>query len=247
MRIDVLTLFPEMFGAAIGSSILGRAQAAGLLTIRVWNIRDFAFDKHRTVDDIPYGGGAGMVMKPDVVVACIEHVKTINPGKVVYLTPQGAVFNQTKAQSLAQEANLVLLCGHYEGIDQRIRDGWIDDEISIGDYVLTGGELPAMVVIDAVARLIPGVLGDETSAQEESFVNGLLEYPHYTRPAEFRGRGVPPVLLSGHHEQIRKWRLKEALRMTLARRPDLLEKRQLNAEEQQLLREILTEDCNEGR
>lgn len=247
MRIDILTLFPEMFDGVLGTSILGRAQSAGLLTVQAWNIRDFAFDKHRTVDDVPYGGGAGMVLKPDVVTACLEHVKAVNPGKVVYLTPQGSVFDQVKAESLAQEASLILLCGHYEGIDQRIRDGWVDKEISIGDYVLTGGELPAMVVIDAVARLIPGVLGDEASAREDSFVNGLLEYPHYTRPAEFRGRQVPPVLLSGNHEMIRKWRLKEALRLTLKRRPDLIERRLLSDEERQLLREVLKEECNEGR
>ncbi|HHX01830.1 MAG TPA: tRNA (guanosine(37)-N1)-methyltransferase TrmD [Firmicutes bacterium] len=247
MRIDILTLFPEMFSEVLSSSILGRAQANNLLTIHAWNIRDFAFDKHRTVDDIPYGGGAGMVLKPDVVVACIEHVKAINSGKVIYMTPQGSVFDQTKAQSLAQEANLIFLCGHYEGIDHRIREGWVDEEISIGDYVLTGGELPAMVVIDAIARLIPGVLGDQASAREDSFANGLLEYPHYTRPSQFRGRMVPEVLLSGNHELIRKWRLKEALRMTLVRRPDLLKKRQLNDEERQLLQQVLADDCNERR
>ena len=206
MRIDILTLFPNMFAEILGSSILGRAQQRGLLTIQVWNIRDFALDKHRVVDDTPYGGGAGMVMKPDVLVACIEHVKTINPGMVIYMTPQGIPFTQRQAENLAQSENLILLCGHYEGIDQRVRDGWVDLEISIGDYVLTGGELPAMVVIDAVARLIPGVLGDERSASEDSFAHGLLEYPHYTRPAEFRGRKVPEVLLSGNHELIRKWR-----------------------------------------
>jgi len=247
MRIDILTLFPNMFAEILGSSILGRAQQRGLLTIQVWNIRDFALDKHRVVDDTPYGGGAGMVMKPDVLVACIEHVKTINPGMVIYMTPQGIPFTQRQAENLAQSENLILLCGHYEGIDQRVRDGWVDLEISIGDYVLTGGELPAMVVIDAVARLIPGVLGDERSASEDSFAHGLLEYPHYTRPAEFRGRKVPEVLLSGNHELIRKWRLKQALLRTMQRRPDLLAARQFNQEELQLLDEIARESRTEGR
>mgnify|MGYP000418373795 CR=1 FL=1 len=247
MRIDILTLFPNMFAEILGSSILGRAQQRGLLTIQVWNIRDFALDKHRVVDDTPYGGGAGMVMKPDVLVACIEHVKTINPGMVIYMTPQGIPFTQRQAENLAQSENLILLCGHYEGIDQRVRDGWVDLEISIGDYVLTGGELPAMVVIDAVARLIPGVLGDERSASEDSFAHGLLEYPHYTRPAEFRGRKVPEVLLSGNHELIRKWRLKQALLRTMQRRPDLLAARQFNQEELQLLDEIERESRTEGR
>lgn len=247
MRIDILTLFPNMFAEILGSSILGRAQQRGLLTIQVWNIRDFALDKHRVVDDTPYGGGAGMVMKPDVLVACIEHVKTINPGMVIYMTPQGIPFTQRQAEKLAQSENLILLCGHYEGIDQRVRDGWVDLEISIGDYVLTGGELPAMVVIDAVARLIPGVLGDERSASEDSFAHGLLEYPHYTRPAEFRGRKVPEVLLSGNHELIRKWRLKQALLRTMQRRPDLLAARQFNQEELQLLDEIARESRTEGR
>jgi len=247
MRIDILTLFPNMFAEILGSSILGRAQQRGLLTIQVWNIRDFALDKHRVVDDTPYGGGAGMVMKPDVLVACIEHVKTINPGMVIYMTPQGIQFTQRQAENLAQSENLILLCGHYEGIDQRVRDGWVDLEISIGDYVLTGGELPAMVVIDAVARLIPGVLGDERSASEDSFAHGLLEYPHYTRPAEFRGRKVPEVLLSGNHELIRKWRLKQALLRTMQRRPDLLAARQFNQEELQLLDEIERESRTEGR
>ena len=166
MRIDVLTLFPNMFTEVMGTSIIGRAQARDLVEINLWNIRDFALDKHRVVDDTPYGGGAGMVMKPDVLAACIEHVKSETSGRVIYLAPQGSVFNQALAERLAKEANLIFLCGHYEGIDQRIRDHWIDEEISIGDYVLTGGELPAMVVIDAVVRLIPGVLGDDNSAQE---------------------------------------------------------------------------------
>lgn len=247
MRIDVLTLFPNMFAEVLGTSIIGRAQENKIIEVKLWNIRDFARDKHRIVDDTPYGGGAGMVMKPDVLAACIEHVKTENSGKVIYLAPQGTVFNQDRAKSLAREANLIFLCGHYEGIDQRIRDHWIDEEISIGDYVLTGGELPAMVVIDAVVRLIPGVLGDQASAQEDSFCNGLLEYPHYTRPAEFRGLEVPDILLSGNHELIRKWRLKEALRVTMLRRPDLLQNRQFTDEEVMLLQELAVEHREEGR
>ncbi|HHT37252.1 MAG: tRNA (guanosine(37)-N1)-methyltransferase TrmD [Candidatus Wallacebacter cryptica] len=246
MRIDVLTLFPNMFTEVMGTSIIGRAQARDLVEINLWNIRDFALDKHRVVDDTPYGGGAGMVMKPDVLAACIEHVKSETSGRVIYLAPQGSVFNQALAERLAKEANLIFLCGHYEGIDQRIRDHWIDEEISIGDYVLTGGELPAMVVIDAVVRLIPGVLGDDNSAQEESFADGLLEYPHYTRPADFGGLKVPNVLLSGNHELIRRWRLKEALRITMQRRPDLIEKRQLTEEEKTMLQELAAETVGKG-
>ncbi len=246
MRIDVLTLFPEMFKEVLGSSILERAQKKGILDVVIWNIRDFARDKHRIVDDSPYGGGPGMVMKVDVVVACIEHVKTENPGKVIYLTPQGKVFQQSIAEQLSQEENLILLCGHYEGIDQRIRDGWIDYELSIGDYVLTGGELPAMIVIDAVTRLLPNALGDAASAEEDSFSTGLLEYPHYTRPVEFRGKTVPSVLTSGNHELIRKWRLKEALRITLSRRPDLLKNRSFSKEENLMRQELAAERLEKG-
>lgn len=247
MRIDILTLFPQMFKGPLGTSIIGRAQEEKLLKLHFWNIRDFAQDKHRVVDDSPYGGGSGMVLKPDVVSECIEHVKCLNKGPVIYFTPQGNTFKQEQAKNLSTHKELILLCGHYEGLDERVRNNWVDLEISIGDYVLTGGEIPAMVVIDAVARLLPGVLGDEESAKTDSFYAGLLEHPHYTRPANFHGLAVPEVLLSGHHQQIRRWRLKESLRRTSERRPDLLEKRSLNAEEKSLLEEISNECFNERR
>lgn len=253
MRIDVLTLFPEMFAGPLNSSILARAQANNIIQVQVWNIRDYAHDKHRVVDDTPYGGGAGMVLKPDVVVRAIEEVKQERQAPVVYLTPQGEPFTQRKAEELAKLDELILLCGHYEGLDERVREHWVDQEISIGDYVLTGGELPALVVIDAVSRLIPGVLGSAESAETDSFQDGLLEHPHYTRPASFRGYEVPPVLLSGHHEEIRRWRLKESLRRTIERRPDLfnawLESRhgQLTKEEKALLKQIESERSCERR
>ena len=226
MHFDILTLFPEMFAGPLGTSIIGKAREKGLLSVDLRNIRDYALDKHAIVDDTPYGGGAGMVLKADVLVRAIEAVKGDEPAPVVYLTPQGRLFDQQLAAELAQLPRLILLCGHYEEIDERVRQKWIDREISIGDYVLTGGELPAMVVIDAVARLLPGVLGDSTSAEQDSFQTGLLDHPHYTRPAEFRGMQVPEVLLSGNHELIRRWRLKESLRRTLLRRPDLLQRKE---------------------
>jgi tRNA (guanine37-N1)-methyltransferase len=227
-----------MFAGPLGTSIIGKAREKGLLSVDLRNIRDYALDKHAIVDDTPYGGGAGMVLKADVLVRAIEAVKGDEPAPVVYLTPQGRLFDQQLAAELAQLPRLILLCGHYEEIDERVRQKWIDREISIGDYVLTGGELPAMVVIDAVARLLPGVLGDSTSAEQDSFQTGLLDHPHYTRPAEFRGMQVPEVLLSGNHELIRRWRLKESLRRTLLRRPDLLQRKELSEEERQILAEL---------
>lgn len=238
MHFDILTLFPEMFAGPLGTSIIGKAREKGLLSVDLRNIRDYALDKHAIVDDTPYGGGAGMVLKADVLVRAIEAVKGDEPAPVVYLTPQGRLFDQQLAAELAQLPRLILLCGHYEEIDERVRQKWIDREISIGDYVLTGGELPAMVVIDAVARLLPGVLGDSISAEQDSFQTGLLDHPHYTRPAEFRGMQVPEVLLSGNHELIRRWRLKESLRRTLLRRPDLLQRKELSEEERQILAEL---------
>lgn len=238
MHFDILTLFPEMFAGPLGTSIIGKAREKGLLSVDLRNIRDYALDKHAIVDDTPYGGGAGMVLKADVLVRAIEAVKGDEPAPVVYLTPQGRLFDQQLAAELAQLPRLILLCGHYEEIDERVRQKWIDREISIGDYVLTGGELPAMVVIDAVARLLPGVLGDSTSAEQDSFQTGLLDHPHYTRPAEFRCMQVPEVLLSGNHELIRRWRLKESLRRTLLRRPDLLQRKELSEEERQILAEL---------
>lgn len=247
MRFDILTLFPEMFSGPLNTSILGKARESGLLSIHLWNIRDYALDKHRVVDDTPYGGGAGMVLKPDVLVRAIEDVKGESTAPVIYLTPQGQPFNQSKAQELAEMPRIILLSGHYEEIDERVRVGWIDEEISIGDYVLTGGELPAMVIVDAVSRLIPGVLGHDDSAQQDSFQDDLLDHPHYTRPAEFRGMTVPDVLLSGHHERIRQWRLRESLRRTLLRRPDLLEKKNLTAEERMILKKLRYEESGERR
>ncbi len=221
MKFDVLTLFPEMF-QSLNESIIGRAKEKELIEINLINIRDFSKDKHKKVDDTPYGGGAGMVLMPDVVYDAYSSVKDEN-AKVIYLSPQGKVLNQAKVKELSKENHLILLCGHYEGIDQRVLDEIVDEEISIGDYVLTGGELPSMVLIDSVSRYVGGVL-NEDSIKEESFSNNLLEYPQYTRPEEFRGKKVPEVLISGHHENIKKWREKKSLEVTKLKRPDLLEK-----------------------
>ena len=219
MKFDVLTLFPEMF-EPLKQSIIGRATQRNLININIVNIRDFSKNKHKKVDDTPYGGGAGMVIKPDVVYDCYNSVKTKNC-KVIYLTPQGKVLNQKKVVELSKQEHLILLCGHYEGIDQRVLDKIVDEEISIGDYILTGGELPAMVLIDSVSRYVKGVL-KEDSIKEESFSNGLLEYPQYTRPEIFEGEKVPEILLSGHHEKIEKWRKEKSFEITKNKRPDLL-------------------------
>lgn len=219
MKFDILTLFPEMF-KPLSESIIGRAQEKGLIDINLINIRDFSKDKHKKVDDTPYGGGAGMVLMPDVVYDAYSSIQNKN-GKVIYLSPQGKVLDQKKVKELSNEENLILLCGHYEGIDQRVLDEIVDEEISIGDYVLTGGELPAMVLIDAVSRHIRGVLRDE-STKEESFSNNRLEYPQYTRPEVFRGKRVPEVLISGHHGNIKNWRDEQSLEITKIKRPDLL-------------------------
>lgn len=219
MKFDVLTLFPEMFNS-LKESIIGRAVENNLIEINLTNIRDFSKDKHKKVDDTPYGGGAGMVIRPDVVYDAYTSLKGEN-AKVIYMSPKGMVLNQEKVKSLAKENHLIILCGHYEGIDQRVLDEIVDEEISIGDYVLTGGELPAMVLIDSVSRYVEGVLNEE-STSEESFSEGLLEYPQYTRPEEFRGKKVPDVLISGHHENIRNWRKEQSLMITKKNRPDLL-------------------------
>lgn len=237
MQIDILTLFPFMFASPFSESIIKRAVEKASVTINIINIRDSATDKHQQVDDYPYGGGAGMVLKPDVVISAIEKVKR-SDSQVVYLSPQGPKLNQSIAEELSKHEHLILLCGHYEGIDERIMN-FVDEELSIGDYVLTGGELPAMVLTDAVIRLIPGVLGDDESAMDESFAQQLLEYPHYTRPRVYKQLEVPEVLLSGHHENIRKWRLKQSLLRTLLKHPELLIKKQFTAEEKGLLIEIL--------
>lgn len=219
MKFDVLTLFPEMF-TSLEQSIIGRAANKNLIEINLINIRDFSKDKHKKVDDTPYGGGAGMVMKPDVVYDSFASVKS-EEAKVIYMSPKGKTLNQEKVKQLSKEQHFIILCGHYEGIDQRVLDEIVDEEISIGDYVLTGGEIPAMVLIDSVSRYVEGVLNEE-STSEESFSNGLLEYPQYTRPEEFRGKKVPEVLISGHHENIKKWREEKSIEITRKKRPDLL-------------------------
>ena len=221
MKISILTLFPEMFNI-FNHSIIGKAQEKGLVSIDTLNIRDYTLNKHKKVDDYPYGGGAGMVMRADVVYDAYKSVQNEN-AKVIYLTPQGKKLDQKKVEELSKEKHLILLCGHYEGIDQRVIDKIVDEEISIGDYVLTGGELPAMVLIDSVSRYVEGVLS-ESSTNEESFSQGLLEYPQYTRPETFEGVKVPEILLSGHHENIKKWREEKSLENTKLKRPDLLEK-----------------------
>ena len=223
MRIDVATLFPEMCEAVLSESILGRARKNGALTVQCWNIRDYTLDKHRRVDDVPYGGGRGMVMQADPIYRCYEAVQAeagTQPHRI-YLSPKGSVLTQQRALELAAMPHLFLLCGHYEGVDQRILDTIIDEEISIGDYVLTGGELPAMVLIDTVARLLPGVLPESLCFEDESHFNGLLEYPQYTRPAVWHEQEVPPVLLTGHHKNIAEWRLAQSLEVTKTHRPDL--------------------------
>lgn len=220
MKFDVLTLFPEMF-EPIKQSIIGKATEKELIEINLINIRDFSENKHKKVDDTPYGGGAGMVMMPDVVYKAYLSIKDRENAKVIYLSPKGKTLNQAKVETLSKEEHIILLCGHYEGIDQRVIDEIVNEEISIGDYVLTGGEIPAMVLIDSVSRYIEGVLKDE-SIREESFSNGLLEYPQYTRPEVFLNKKVPEVLLSGHHENIKKWREEQSLKITKQKRPDLL-------------------------
>ncbi len=241
MRIDILTLFPEMFHGVLGSSILGKAAEKGIVQFHVTNFRDYSESKHGTVDDTPYGGGGGMVLKPEPLFNAVEAVAGNSKPRVILMCPQGKRYNQRLAEELAKEEHLVFICGHYEGYDERIRQYLATDEISIGDYVLTGGELAAMVVIDSVVRLQPGALGNETSAVTDSFSTGLLEHPHYTRPAEYRGWRVPDILLSGHHANIERWRLKESLRRTLERRPELLETIELTKEMRELLAELEAE------
>ena len=235
MQFDIFTILPEMFPPYLESSILMRARQRGLIEVRVHNIRDYTHDKHHTTDDTPYGGGGGMVMKPEPVFKAVESVLGLESGQashdpvpVILLTPQGRVFNQRVAEELSQHERLALICGRYEGVDERIREHLVTDEISVGDYVLTGGELPALMMIDALSRLIPGVLGDPDGAQDDSHSMGLLEYPHYTRPPEFRGWSVPDVLLSGDHAKIERWRREQALLRTHKKRPDMLEEAALS-------------------
>ncbi|MFB5266544.1 tRNA (guanosine(37)-N1)-methyltransferase TrmD [Paenibacillus enshidis] len=258
MKIDVLTLFPEMFDGVFGTSILGKAREKGIVSLRAVNFRPYAGNRHNTVDDTPYGGGGGMVLKPDPIFAAVEDLlegqakeaasaesgqsldeqQAPKPPRVILMCPQGETYTQKKAEELAREEHLIFICGHYEGYDERIREHLVTDELSIGDYVLTGGELPAMTVIDSVVRLLPGVLGNATSAVADSFSTGLLEHPHYTRPLDFRGWKVPDILLSGHHANIEEWRRRESLRRTLERRPDLLEHADLTIKEKEWLQSV---------
>ena len=243
MQIHILTLFPEMFQVPFSISILKRAIDRNLVTVDIHNIRDYTHDKHHTVDDYPYGGGAGMVLKPEPI---FEAVESITPDiglkqeapPVILLTPQGRLFSQQIALELSEYRHLILICGHYEGVDERVRQYLVSDEISIGDYVLSGGEPAAMVVVDAVVRLLPGVLGSEDSIQDDSHITGLLEYPQYTRPEVYRGQAVPEILRSGNHAQIAKWRREQSIRRTLERRPELLDKANLSAEEEKLIAEL---------
>jgi tRNA (guanine37-N1)-methyltransferase len=237
----VVTLFPEMFAAITGSGITSRALEAGLYSLTTWNPRDFAADRYRTVDERPYGGGPGMVMMAEPLERALDGIKLAGGGRVIYLSPQGKKLDHRRVMELKEERALTLLCGRYEGVDERLLERRVDEEISIGDFVLSGGEVAAMALIDAVVRQLPGALGDEASAVEESFADGLLDCPQYTRPETYSDRKVPEVLLSGHHENIRRWRLKQALGRTWLRRPDLLEARKLNAEEQRLLDEFRRE------
>ena len=241
MKYYVLTLFPEMIEQGLGVSILGRAQAQGAIELKAINIRDFSENKHGHVDDYPYGGGAGMVMQPGPIYRACRAVEAEigHRPRVIYMTPQGRVFDQKLAEELAKEEELVFLCGHYEGIDERVLEEIVTDYVSIGDYVLTGGELPAMVLMDAVSRMVPGVLSNEESAQFERFQDNLLEYPQYSRPEEWRGRKVPPVLLSGHHGNVDQWRREQSLRRTLERRPDLLENAKLSQKDRKYLENFI--------
>lgn len=240
MRIDILTLFPEMCEGVLGESIIGRARGKGLVEINCTNIRDFTTDKHNRVDDAPYGGGMGMVMQTQPIFDCYQSLceKLGKKPKLIYMSPQGKVLNQVKVKELAKEENIAILCGHYEGIDERVIEEIVDEEISIGDYVLTGGELPALILADSISRMIPGVLANEEAFSEESHFSSLLEYPQYTRPPEWNGKKVPDVLLSGHHGNIEKWRRQQSLKRTYERRPDMLENAQLDKNDKKFLESL---------
>jgi tRNA (guanine37-N1)-methyltransferase len=243
MRFDIVTIFPAMVHAALAEGVVSRGIERGLLDVCVHDLREHTTDRHRSVDDVPYGGGPGMVMKPEPLAKAVEAIKRERgmPGAVILLSPQGRAFTQAEAVRIAGLGHVVLLCGRYEGMDERVKELVAAEELSVGDYVLSGGELPALIVVDAVSRLVPGVVGDEQSVEADSFTRGLLDYPHYTRPAEFAGLRVPDVLLSGHHAQVRRWRKKAALARTLDRRPELLEQAALDDEERALLDEIRKE------
>jgi tRNA (guanine37-N1)-methyltransferase len=243
VKIDIVTIFPKMIEALLTDGVVGRAIAGGLLDVRVHDLRDHTTDRHRVVDDMPFGGGPGMVLKPEPLFRAVEHIRAERgvPAAIVLTSPDGDVLTHAGAERLSRLAHLVVLCGRYEGVDERVRTGLATDSLSIGDYVLSGGELPALVIVDAVARLVPGVVGDEASVARDTFARGLLDYPQYTRPAEFREMPVPPVLLSGHHKEIERWRRREALARTLERRPDLLERATLDPDDAALLKELLEE------
>jgi tRNA (guanine37-N1)-methyltransferase len=243
MKFDIVTIFPRMVHAGLAEGVVSRGIARGLIDIAVHDLRDHTHDRHRTVDDVPYGGGPGMVMKPEPLTRAVEDIRARRgvPDAVVLLTPQGRAFRQAEAVRMSELSHIVLLCGRYEGMDERVRELVATDELSIGDYVLSGGELPALVVIDAISRLIPGVVGDGQSVEQDSFADGVLDYPHYTRPADFGGLKVPDVLLSGHHSEVRRWRRKTALARTLERRPELLDDAVLSDEDRALLNEIKRE------
>ncbi|GAB6098926.1 tRNA (guanosine(37)-N1)-methyltransferase TrmD [Halanaerocella petrolearia] len=246
MQFDILTLFPEMFSNVLDASILKRAQKEELIDFNLHNIRNYCRDKHNQADDYPYGGGVGMVLKPEPIFRAVDSLEVEDKTPVIFLTPQGETFNQSLAKDLVQKDRLVFLCGHYEGIDQRVRNEIVTHEVSIGDYVLTGGELPAMVMMDAISRLVPGVVGSSESVVQDSFYQGLLDYPQYTRPQEYQGLEVPNVLLSGNHAKIDRWRRKKSLEQTLIRRPDLLEEKELSKTDKELLAEIKVELGKEG-
>jgi tRNA (guanine37-N1)-methyltransferase len=243
VKIDIVTIFPKMVEGPLAEGVVGRAIASGLLDVRGHDLRDHTTDRHRVVDDMPFGGGPGMVLKPEPLFRTVEYITTERgvPSAVILTSPDGDAFMHATADRLSRLPHIVVLCGRYEGVDERVRANLATEALSIGDYVLSGGELPALVIVDAVARLVPGVVGDEASVARDTFASGLLDYPQYTRPADFRGMSVPPVLLSGHHKDVERWRRREALQRTLARRPDLLESATLDDGDAALLKELLDE------
>ena len=249
MKFDVVTIFPRMIDAGLAEGVVGRGIERGLIDVAVHDLRDYTTDRHRSVDDLPYGGGPGMVMKPEPLARAVADIRARRGAAdaVILLSPQGRRFDQAEAERLGRLSHVVLLCGRYEGMDERVRDLVASEELSVGDFVVSGGELPALIVIDAVSRLVPGVVGDEGSVEQDSFSRGLLDYPHYTRPAEFGGLQVPQVLLSGHHAEVRRWRKKAALQRTLERRPELLEQAALDEEERELLEDLRRGQRSKGK
>ena len=246
MVFDILTIFPEIFRSPLSESLIKKALDKGVLKVRIWNLRDFTEDKHRTTDDYPYGGGAGMVMKANPIFRAVEEIKANNPdARTLLLTPQGERFHQGLARGLSEQKHWILICGRYEGLDERVRLGVVDREISIGDYVLNGGEIPALVFLEVISRYVPGFLGSEQSVEEETFSDGLLEYPQYTRPPVIRGMEVPEILLSGNHAEIKRWRRRESLKRTYLRRPDLLERADLSEEDLEYLAELKSQKARE--